>query len=183
MNTPYTFTSSLSDFNAPLRDLQNRRDNLGKRLVVGVAIVRRDQPSGHPQVLLIQRAAHEQLYPDMYELPGGKCEEVDNTLLDTAVRETFEETAFRVTRILAEFPGFEYSTAKGDARQFNFVVEVDGGSKKDPVLDPNEHQAFAWADEDDYKSFHMSEAMQGVVADALLVAGKVSLRSSTSYFH
>ncbi|EJD55234.1 hypothetical protein AURDEDRAFT_19860, partial [Auricularia subglabra TFB-10046 SS5] len=77
----------------------------------------------------------------------------------TVVRETFEETGLRVAHIIAEFPGFEYSTSKGAARQYNFVVDVEGGPNQDPVLDPKEHQAFAWVVRDDFEAFSMSESM------------------------
>lgn len=164
----FTIAPSLAKFNVALTALENSGDNVGKRLVIGVAIVRRsERPGGLPKVLLVQRASHEQLFPDMYELPGGKCEPADSSLLDTVARETLEETGYRVTQVLGEFPGFEYSTPKYEARQYNFIVAVDGGSDVDPTLDPNEHQAFAWADESDYKAYPMSEAMQAVVTNAL----------------
>ncbi|KZV80473.1 NUDIX-domain-containing protein [Exidia glandulosa HHB12029] len=169
MSSSFSIAPALANFDVPLSTLTNSDDNAGKRLVVGVAIARRSA-SGHlPKVLLVQRASHEQLFPDMYELPGGKCESTDGTLLDTVARETFEETGYRVTRVVAEFPGFEYSTPKGDARQYNFIVTVDGGSDSnvDPTLDPKEHQAFAWVDDSEYKAYPMSEAMRLVVADAL----------------
>ncbi|KAJ7199156.1 NUDIX hydrolase domain-like protein [Mycena pura] len=154
-------------------------EHVGKRLVIGVAIVRRLSNISLPQVLVLQGAAHETLFPNMYELPGGKCEPTDSDLLATVVRETLEETAFKVLRGIAEFPGFEYSTPKGSAQQFNFVVEVEGGAHKDPILDPNEHQAFAWVDEGNFKTFSMSDAMTLVVADALTAAKETMLEYST----
>ena len=42
------------------------------KLVVGVAIVHPLVSATKPlQILLVQRAAHEKLYPGVYELPGG----------------------------------------------------------------------------------------------------------------
>lgn len=172
MSATFTIDASLSEYNVPLATLQHRYDNVGKRLVIGVAIAR------GATVLVLQRAAHETLYPNMYELPGGKCEDaLDGTLLDTVARETREETGLRVVRVRAAFPGFEYATPRYTARQFNFLVDVDG---QDPVLEPAEHQAFAWVDAQTYTDFPMSDSMRIVVADALKVAAAVYDHPSAS---
>ncbi|KAK7044966.1 NUDIX-domain-containing protein [Favolaschia claudopus] len=170
-----TYEPSLAKFTNPLTEFEQTAENSGKRLVIGVAIMRRATTT--PQVLVVQRAAHETLFPDLYELPGGKCESTDTHLLETVSRETFEETGYKVQRIVAEFPGFEYSTPKGTARQYNFVVEVEGGTERDPILDPNEHQAFAWVDEGNFEGFVMSGAMRVVVADALAAVKQLSSSS------
>ena len=53
---------------------------------IGVAIRR------CPQLLVLQRAAHEDAYPHMYELPGGNWEKENSTILHTVAREALEET-------------------------------------------------------------------------------------------
>lgn len=58
-------------------------------LVVGVLIL------VNKSVLLLQRAATERYYPNIWELPSGKVEPEDATLLDAAARECMEETGLR----------------------------------------------------------------------------------------
>ncbi|KAJ7170188.1 hypothetical protein C8R46DRAFT_1091474 [Mycena filopes] len=133
----------------------------------------------------------------MYELPGGNCEPtLDATILHTVAREALEETGLVVTRVVAEFDGFEYTTRRGPARQLNFLVEVEvqeasasrgGGPDEDedegrgrglptPILSPEEHHAFAWVGVgDSLEGFPMSESMGKVVRDALAVMGGAEL--------
>jgi 8-oxo-dGTP pyrophosphatase MutT (NUDIX family) len=85
----------------------------------------------------------EDEFPNPWELPGGGAEvDTDKTMLDTVVRETVEETGLKVTSIRKPIQGFEYLTSKGDAIQFNSLVEVE-----EPVevkLNPEEHDEYAW---------------------------------------
>jgi 8-oxo-dGTP pyrophosphatase MutT (NUDIX family) len=102
------------------------------KLVVGVAIVHPLFSATKPlQILLVQRAAHEKVYPGVYELPGGSVivsllsprafmlteysshvEDSDKTILDAAVREVAEETGLTVKNIAGEIPPLEYSVEK-----------------------------------------------------------------------
>ncbi|WVQ99746.1 hypothetical protein IAU59_006888 [Kwoniella sp. CBS 9459] len=103
------------------------------------------------KILLVHRAATENDYPDHWEIPGGGAEPgVDQTLLETVVREVKEETGLVVSAILGEFEGFEWSESdtrdqnqeqeqeqeqeegkRRQYKQYNFIVEVepndDGG--------------------------------------------------------
>lgn len=100
------------------------------KLVVGVAITHPLVSATKPlQVLVVQRAAHEKVYPGFYELPGGSAlasplslralmdylsnvEDSDKTILDAAVREAAEETGLIVSNIVGEISPFEYSIEK-----------------------------------------------------------------------
>jgi 8-oxo-dGTP pyrophosphatase MutT (NUDIX family) len=125
------------------------------KLVVGVAIAHPLISATKPlQILLVQRAAHEKVYPGFYELPGGSVivsllslralteysshvEDSDKTILDAAVREAAEETGLIVSNIVGEIPPLEYSVEKILAAegavptaivrstiQLNFVAQV-----------------------------------------------------------
>ncbi|WVF71115.1 hypothetical protein IAT40_005912 [Kwoniella sp. CBS 6097] len=91
------------------------------------------------RILLVQRAASEieECYPNHWEIPGGEAElGVDQTLLETVVREVKEETGLVVSGILGEFEGFEWS-GEGDMegsgyKQYNFVVEVNLNRDSEP---------------------------------------------------
>ncbi|PPQ76197.1 hypothetical protein CVT26_009094 [Gymnopilus dilepis] len=158
---------SAQRFNGPLQDLQDRYP--GKRLVVGVAIIRNalaEEGSPKKKLLILQRAETEDVYPLMYEIPGGGCEPEDSSLIATVIRETAEETGLKVHRITGIFPGFEYETSKSKAIQFNFMAEVETGT--DVQLNPCEHCAFAWIDvSDDLSGYPMTANMLQVVKDAL----------------
>lgn len=85
-----------------------------------------------------------------------------------------------VTRVLQEFPGFEYSTKSGGAaQQFNFIVQVEskGEGLPVPTLDnqePQEHQDYRWVGpEDSLEDFEgkMTDSMAEVIRQALSVIG------------
>ncbi|KAJ7603990.1 NUDIX hydrolase domain-like protein [Mycena polygramma] len=149
----------------------------GRRVVVGVAIVSKSN-----KLLLVQRAAVEDEFPNMYELPGGNRNPEDNTISHIVVRETSEETGLAVKRIVHEFPGFEYDTSRGRAQQFNFFVELDESTPLEDglptlKLDPKEHQAYTWVGpEDSLEQFPMSKDMKVVVQNALAAMAALSAK-------
>ncbi|KIL65010.1 hypothetical protein M378DRAFT_45045, partial [Amanita muscaria Koide BX008] len=155
------------------------------KVVVGVAIPHPLISATKPiQILLVQRAAHEKVYPGCYELPGGSVLDSDKTILDAAVREVTEETGLIVSNIVGEFPPLEYSVEKILAAeegaiptaivrstiQLNFVAQVVpfGSTNAFEVkLNPEEHQNYAWVSKEDLGRYNMTEGMNGVVRDAL----------------
>lgn len=121
------------------------------------------------KLLVLQRAASEDTFPNMFEIPGGHAEDIDDTILSTVVRETLEETGLVVKRIVDTFEGFEYQCRKGLTVQLNFLVEVEPGEVQ---MNPEEHQVFAWLHKgDDLEKYKLTGAMQKVVSDALDLAG------------
>lgn len=155
------------------------------KLVVGVAIPHPLISATKPlQILLVQRAAHEKVYPGCYELPGGHVEDSDKTILDAAVREVTEETGLIVSNIVGEFSPLEYSVEKflaveegtiptaivRSTIQLNFVAQVlpFGSTNAFEVkLNPEEHQNYAWVSKEDLGRYNMTEGMNGVVKNAL----------------
>jgi 8-oxo-dGTP pyrophosphatase MutT (NUDIX family) len=61
-----------------------------KSAAVLIALVESENGEGL-QVLLTKRASHLRHHPSQVSFPGGKVEKEDKTLIDTALRETFEE--------------------------------------------------------------------------------------------
>jgi 8-oxo-dGTP pyrophosphatase MutT (NUDIX family) len=55
-----------------------------------IALVESDNGEGL-QVLLTKRASHLKHHPSQVSFPGGKVEKEDKSLIDTALREAFEE--------------------------------------------------------------------------------------------
>jgi 8-oxo-dGTP pyrophosphatase MutT (NUDIX family) len=70
-----------------------------------VAILIRLGKSGEPEIFFIQRAIYEgDPWSGQIAFPGGREEDSDRTLADTATRETYEETAIDL-RVCAEHVG------------------------------------------------------------------------------
>ncbi|MCJ1405908.1 hypothetical protein MMC11_009139 [Xylographa trunciseda] len=53
-----------------------------------------------PRLLLIQRAATERSFPNLWEIPGGGSEPGDPTILHSVAREVFEEVGLHLTRFV-----------------------------------------------------------------------------------
>ena len=139
-----------------------------------------DHPSDIPQprLLLVQRAAGECGFPNLWEVPGGSAEIGDPTILHSVAREVFEETGLMLTRFVrAAGNGIQFTTGS-DSRwmKLTFEIEVqedvlsaaaDGeytpstrfdNNKARCItgnaivkLDPAEHQAFKWVTEEELK--------------------------------
>lgn len=108
-----------------------------------------------PQVLLLQRAASDSS-PNKWEPPGGACDDNDESILHAAARELWEEAGLKAARISGTVgdPHFFSLRDKRRVCQFNFSVFVknNSGSPLPIKLDPNEHQQFVWATEDEVKA-------------------------------
>jgi len=101
------------------------------KVVVGVVVLAKHK------VLLLQRSATELHFPNTWELPSGKVESEDPTLLDAATRECFEEMGMTVTEFIEEMNSFEYMVeGRGLTLQLNFLVEAGG----DVVINQEKHQ-------------------------------------------
>jgi 8-oxo-dGTP diphosphatase len=142
---------------------QAQKDGI-THISTGVAIVR------DGKLLMARRIANDFL-GGIYELPGGGVDEGE-TISESAIREIKEETGLTVSRIVTVFDGFDYSTdKKPKVRQVNFIVEVEPG---DIVLDSNEHDDFAWVDENNADDIKMSDSMRVCVRDALKLIHSMS---------
>jgi 8-oxo-dGTP pyrophosphatase MutT (NUDIX family) len=129
------------------------------KLSFGVLIFRNDK------VLILQRAANGIHYPNIWELPSGKVESKDATLLNAAARECFEETGLIVTEFIKEAESFEYTIeGRGWSLQLNFEVNVR--EEDDVKICPEEHQAYKWHTEKDIQDTGLTEATKRVVENA-----------------
>ena len=115
------------------------------------------------RVLLLRRAKHDSM-PGLWEPPGGAADEEDGSLFVSAARELWEEAglvAKRVVRVVSEgegkVPGSRITNRTGEVAfvKFAFEVQVEGDEGPGDLTveaDPNEHDAFVWATEDEVKS-------------------------------
>ncbi|MEZ5102321.1 MAG: NUDIX domain-containing protein [Thermoleophilia bacterium] len=101
------------------------------------AVVVRD---GH--VLLVQRSADEDLFPNVWQCPAGG-QEAGESVEETLARELLEETGLALAsarRIGSDLTFLDRNGGIEWWEPHNFLVEVGPGD----VRLSHEHQAFAW---------------------------------------
>ena len=111
------------------------------KITVGRAIVRSGD-GARCEILLLKRVAHEAYYPRVFEMPGGKVDDLDASIRDAVVREVHEETGLAVTRVANSLKPFVYTTeervgeglaahiARRLTVQLGYRVEVEGHGDK-----------------------------------------------------
>ena len=174
MAYPFTVAPHLAYFQVPFSDFTKSRPEFTDFAVGGYIFSQAPskESTTPPRILLIQRALCDSL-PGCWEGPGGASEPAeDKTLLDGVAREVLEETGLHVSRIveLVAVDGWSHKKrSNGEIiriAKYSFLVDVyeslcedsSGGSVAVPCeeipvrLDPNEHQAFEWAVEEDVQA-------------------------------
>lgn len=84
-----------------------------------------------PRFLLVQRAATELSFPNLWEVPGGSSEFSDPTVLHSVAREVFEETGLHLTRFIRQIgKGIEFiNSRKKQCLKLSFEIQVAELSK------------------------------------------------------
>ncbi|KIM99741.1 hypothetical protein OIDMADRAFT_146347 [Oidiodendron maius Zn] len=144
-NSPFTASSQVY--------ISNQPGVKYKYLATG-ALVFDDSNSSAPRILLIQRSASDSM-PGLWEVPGGGVDDDDESILHAVARELWEEAAISTVSIgpLVGNPHFFFSPSGNQICKFNFLVEaksVEG--RLDVKLNPEEHQSFIWASEDEVRA-------------------------------
>lgn len=113
------------------------------------------------RILLIQRASSDSI-PNLWEIPGGACDDEDPTILHAVARELFEEAGLKATKIGLQVglgQGYTFLTStKKVVCKFSFLAEVEIGGEVDEKgwlkvkLDPEEHQNYVWATREECKA-------------------------------
>ena len=134
-------------------------------LLIGVALFRR---SPKLQLLVLRRAANEDLFPNCWAVPGGHID-AGESVGEGLRREMQEETGLVISKVLAEFNGMVWFDEEGRrAFQLNFIVDVE--RSKEVVLRKEEHATWMWVDEEQAKTLHCSENMAAMLQDAFRAA-------------
>ena len=137
-----------------------------KIVLAGIVFNKQDK------VLLLQRSADEDIYPEMWELPSGKREFFESSH-DSLIREIKEETGLDV-KIIQPCSVFEYKIEKPneirDSTQINFIVTSDSSE----VKISNEHQNFNWISEGEIEQCDMSDETKKTIRSAFNLHSKVS---------
>jgi 8-oxo-dGTP pyrophosphatase MutT (NUDIX family) len=145
---PFTSADSLASFRVAMKEYLKTNEQYDA-IAVGAMVY--DEAG---KLLLLQRAAHDSM-PLRWEVPGGACDWEDDSILHGLVRELWEESglvATKISRIVrcGDEDGAVFFTRRNRRIcKFTFEVEVKEGPVK---LDPNEHQAFVWASEDELRA-------------------------------
>jgi len=112
------------------------------------------------RILLIQRAAHDSM-PGRWEIPGGGCDKEDASILHGVTRELWEEAGLNAVSIGPQVGGgkFFLSRSGKSVCKYSFLVDAEKGvnGKLHVKLDPNEHQNYVWAAEEDVKARSVGE--------------------------
>lgn len=131
-----------------------------QKIVLGGVVVKDNK------VLILQRHKNETVYPNIWELPSGKkelLEQSENSLL----REVKEETGLDI-EIIMPFSVFDYQieNPKGiyDTTQVNFLARPLKSSGE--VELSVEHQAFAWINENEIDEYNLTEKTKDVIKKA-----------------
>ncbi|CAF9934719.1 hypothetical protein IMSHALPRED_009817 [Imshaugia aleurites] len=144
------------------------------KIIVGAVIF---HPASSPpaKTLLLKRAANEEFYPNVFEIPGGHVEDTDADIYQALVREIQEETALSVDSVIASIEPFAYSTEKTVTRgeekvvvqksslQLNFICEITEATFR---VNPEEHSEGMWVAKDEVGKLQMTEEMRLVVEGA-----------------
>ena len=146
------------------------------KIVVG-AVILKEGPLGESQILVVKRAAHEHFYPNIWEIPGGKVEDFDLTILDALKREVLEETSLQVEEVIGTVMSFDYFVEKKIAKedggdksslstslQLNFVCTV---TNYNISINPEEHADARLVGPTEVTKLEMTEKMREVVDEAL----------------
>jgi 8-oxo-dGTP pyrophosphatase MutT (NUDIX family) len=114
-----------------------------------------DASAAPVRILLIQRAAGDSM-PGRWEIPGGGCDDEDPSILHGVARELWEEAGLTAARIGPRVgESYVFVSRSGKVvRKFNFVVEAERGvgERLDVKLDPEEHQSYVWAGEEEVRA-------------------------------
>lgn len=88
----------------------------------------------------------------MQEIPGGKVDDTDSTLLEAAARELKEETGLEASRVLRKVTQFTF-VDEGPGRPsktwLKLIFEIEVQNTDNVVLDPVEHQNYLFATEEE----------------------------------
>jgi len=104
------------------------------------------------RVLLLQRAAHA-FQPLLWEIPGGRCESWDESIIASAARELWEESGLVANKVVDVVGKYEWLDQGEVWRKVTFLIDVEHNDQsiKQPQvnIDLKEQASFIWATEED----------------------------------
>lgn len=166
----FTIHPSASPFAITRQAYSNLNAHAGYGLIATGALVFDGANTSNPRILLVQRSARDTM-PHQWEVPGGACDDEDETILHAAARELWEEAGLKATNI-REAVGNPHVFVTGSGKpicKVNFVVQVkrDAEGLLEPKLDPKEHEQFVWASEAEVRSRKVGDIELDFTSDQL----------------
>ncbi|KAF2198669.1 hypothetical protein GQ43DRAFT_443126 [Delitschia confertaspora ATCC 74209] len=114
-------------------------------LVVGAVVFHEER------LLLVQRAASD-TFPNLQEFPGGKMDDIDETILHAVARELKEETGLEATKFVRKVGEMDWQRKDRrtgeNLKWLKLIFEVKV-KEINVVLDPAEHQQYLFATEEE----------------------------------
>lgn len=170
-NFNFTYEPSASPFTLTLQAYLNAHANAEFQYVGTGALVFDKTETTKPRVLLIQRSGSDSM-PNLWEVPGGGCDHEDTSILHAAARELWEETGLEAIHISASIgdPHLFVSRSGKHIGKFDFVVQVKKdteGRFPQAKLNPEEHQRFLWASEDEVRAGRAGDVRLDLAAKEL----------------
>ena len=152
--TNFDFDDAVKLFILTQDEYVNEHKHDGFDYVATGAFVFDRQDRKTPRILLLQRSARDSM-PNRWEVPGGGCQNDDDSILSAVARELWEEAGLKTKRIVRTVGApYLFQTRSGKRIcKFDFIVEVHrrNAGKFDVKLNPEEHQSFLWASEDEVR--------------------------------
>lgn len=134
--------------------------NIIQKVVVGGAVFNKEG-----KLLVLQREANEEAYPNLWEPPGGSKEPLEDCRT-TLVRELKEKAGIDVLPIEV-FSSFNYTVQKPDlirdTTQIGFIAKLV--SDVDVTIS-SEHQAYAWISEDETDNYGVTDETKKTILAA-----------------
>ena len=126
------------------------------------------------RLLLLRRRTDLDLFPGLWDLPGGGVEKQDRTLEGALVREVLEETGFRVRVGPVLDVSFEWITVQAEPPFPSAVTSFlcSTRSRGLPRLDPSEHSDLAWVTKGELRKLAVVPRLRRAMETALL-AGRL----------
>lgn len=167
----FTFDDSVSEWNVNHREWLKTHDKTWDSLATGALIF-----DASNRILLLQRAPDDSM-PNRWEIPGGACDDEDESVLHGCARELWEEAGLEATHIRHVIPdgaggkpGQVFTNRTGKRFFCKFSFEVDVVDTRDVKLDPKEHQDYVWATEEEVKVQGMREGDREIpLTNAIMV--------------
>ncbi|MDR1891239.1 MAG: NUDIX domain-containing protein [Puniceicoccales bacterium] len=147
-----------------------REEKINKiEVFVSAYCYRLNQKRG-PEILLLKRAPHRELYPNVWECCGGSVR--DNESFESAAeRQLLEEAGITATRWKV-LECFKVNVSPGTiAPGLIFTCKADQNAKV--KIDPREHMDFRWATIDDIDNLQLiDQQMRQSIVKLLLIQDK-----------
>jgi 8-oxo-dGTP diphosphatase len=93
------------------------------------------------EILILQRSKQETIFPEYWDIPGGTLEDWEDPAVG-AIRETKEETGLDISNPKLFFHRSKVDVGKN--KQFITLIFSEECQDDQIILNPEEHQQYAW---------------------------------------